>query len=169
MATLATTNSKSSTDLIGGGHSPKLNSTGLHFQAVPRLPECCRQAEAEVICNSRNKIHQTWEQPYSEALYYLYAKIRQRRIMFSPCAPAGDGDGDRDGGDLWPSLDGGALGGVQRVGPLIRRVSLLHAVNLLQQVVDDQPPSSSQQHDPSVITNTGLVDHSDTAYSDNRL
>ena len=54
---------------------------------------------------------------------------------------AGRGDGDGDGGDFWPALDGGALGGVQRVGPLLGGVRLLHAVDLLQQVVDDEPPS----------------------------
>ena len=35
----------------------------------PRLPECCRQVEAEVVSKSRNKIPQTWGPPISGALY----------------------------------------------------------------------------------------------------
>ena len=38
-------------------------------KVVPRLRECCRQNQAEVVSNSRNKIHQTWVQPNSIALY----------------------------------------------------------------------------------------------------
>ena len=45
--------------------------TGLDYKAVPRLRECCMQVEAEVVSNSRNKIHQTWEWPYSPALYVI--------------------------------------------------------------------------------------------------
>ena len=33
------------------------------------MHECCRQVEAEVVSNSRNKIHQTWGPPFSQALY----------------------------------------------------------------------------------------------------
>ena len=36
---------------------------------VPRLRECCRQGQAEVVSDSRNKIHQTWGPPFSRALY----------------------------------------------------------------------------------------------------
>ena len=43
--------------------------TGLHYKAVPRLRECCRQVEAEVVRKSRNKIHQTKERPYNWALH----------------------------------------------------------------------------------------------------
>ena len=28
---------------------------------VPRLRECCRQGQAEVVSNSRNRIYQTWK------------------------------------------------------------------------------------------------------------
>ena len=44
-------------------------SSGLHYKAVPRLRECWRQVEAEVVSNSRNKSHQTWERPFSGDLY----------------------------------------------------------------------------------------------------
>ena len=30
-------------------------------RVVSRLRECCRQVKAEVVSNSSNKIHQTWE------------------------------------------------------------------------------------------------------------
>ena len=45
--------------------------TGLGQKVVPRLRECCRQSQAEVVSNSRNKIHQTWGPgpPFSRALY----------------------------------------------------------------------------------------------------
>ena len=52
--------------------TPKCNmyaNRGLNYKAVPRLCECCRQVEAKEVSNSRNKIHQTWERPYSGALY----------------------------------------------------------------------------------------------------
>ena len=44
-------------------------STGLGKKAVPRLREWCRQSQAEVVSNSRNKIHQTWGPPIIWALY----------------------------------------------------------------------------------------------------
>ena len=34
------------------------------------MRECCRQSQAEVVSNSRNKIHQTWGPPFSRALYF---------------------------------------------------------------------------------------------------
>ena len=34
------------------------------------LRECCRQSQAEVVSNSRKKIHQTWGPPFSRALYF---------------------------------------------------------------------------------------------------
>ena len=43
-------------------------NTGLDYRAVPILRKCCRQVEAEVVSNSRNKVHQTWECHYSPAL-----------------------------------------------------------------------------------------------------
>ena len=30
------------------------------LKGCPRLRECCRQDQAEVVSKSRNKIHQTW-------------------------------------------------------------------------------------------------------------
>ena len=42
-----------------------LNISTRHYRAAkrkrPRLRECSRQVEAEVVSNSSNKIHQTWE------------------------------------------------------------------------------------------------------------
>ena len=40
---------------------------------VPRLRECCRQTEAEVVSMSMNKIHQTWGPPFNLALYVSLA------------------------------------------------------------------------------------------------
>ena len=44
--------------------------TGLGFKVGPRFGECCRQVEAEVICNSRNKIHRTWPNFLAEPCRY---------------------------------------------------------------------------------------------------
>ena len=44
--------------------------TGLNYMAFPRLRESCRQVEAEVVTNSRNKFCQTWEWPFRDSLYY---------------------------------------------------------------------------------------------------
>ena len=41
----------------------------------PRLRECCRQVEPEVVRKSKNKIHKTWGQPISGALYSYFNKI----------------------------------------------------------------------------------------------
>ena len=46
----------------------KSQYAGLDYKAVPRLRECCRHVEAKVVRISRNKVHQTWERPYSPAL-----------------------------------------------------------------------------------------------------
>ena len=35
---------------------------------VPRLRECCRQSHAEVVSNSKKKIHHTWGPPFSRTL-----------------------------------------------------------------------------------------------------
>ena len=43
-------------------------NTGLQYKAGPRLRECCRQVEGQVVSKRRNKIHQTWEWPCTEAL-----------------------------------------------------------------------------------------------------
>ena len=48
--------------------------TGLSKKVVPRLRECCRQTQAEVVSKSSNKNHQTWELPFSPALYFLFPK-----------------------------------------------------------------------------------------------
>ena len=42
---------------------------GHGLKVVPRLRECCRQSQAEVVSNSRNTIHQTWGPLFSRALY----------------------------------------------------------------------------------------------------
>ena len=42
--------------------------TGNLYKAVPRFRECGMHVEAEEVSNSRNKIHQTWEQPYRDSL-----------------------------------------------------------------------------------------------------
>ena len=42
--------------------------TGLDSKAVSRLREHCRHVEAEVESTRRNKVHQTWERPKSQAL-----------------------------------------------------------------------------------------------------
>ena len=34
---------------------------GLAYKVVPRLREFSKQVEAEVVSNSRSKIHQTWD------------------------------------------------------------------------------------------------------------
>ena len=48
-------------------------NTGLHYKAVPRLQECCRQVEVEVVSISRNKFTKLRnERPFSEALYSVY-------------------------------------------------------------------------------------------------
>ena len=44
-------------------------TTGLGQKVVPRLRECRRQGQTEVVSKSSNKIHQTWGPPFSQALY----------------------------------------------------------------------------------------------------
>ena len=39
------------------------------LKGLARLREYWRQVQAEVVSNSRNKIHQTWQKPSSRALY----------------------------------------------------------------------------------------------------
>ena len=53
----------------GVNDSEKGHNAGNIYEAVPRSQECCRQVEAEVVRNSRNKIHQTWEQPFRGSQY----------------------------------------------------------------------------------------------------
>ena len=50
------------------------------------MRECCRQVEAEVLSNSRNKIHQTWGLPYSGALYTLLSICGV--LLFSAACPS---------------------------------------------------------------------------------
>ena len=38
-------------------------------RVLPRLRECYRQVEAEVVSNSSNEIHQTWEALFWQPLY----------------------------------------------------------------------------------------------------
>ena len=47
---------------------PFSSPTVLHYKAIPRLQECCRKVEGELVGNSRNKILQTWEQPFRDSL-----------------------------------------------------------------------------------------------------
>ena len=47
-----------------------LLTTGNIYKTIPKLQECCRQVETELVSNSRNKIHQTWRRPYSPALNF---------------------------------------------------------------------------------------------------
>ena len=42
--------------------------TGVVKRVLPRLQECARQVEAEVVSNSSNKIHQTWEASFWQPL-----------------------------------------------------------------------------------------------------
>ena len=42
---------------------------GVAKKVGPRLREHHRRVDAEVVSNSSNKIHQTWEPPFSRALY----------------------------------------------------------------------------------------------------
>ena len=37
---------------------------------IPRLRECTGQVEAEMVCNSSSKIHQTWEVLFWRPLYF---------------------------------------------------------------------------------------------------
>ena len=41
------------------------------LKVVPRLRECCSLSQTDVISNSSNKIHQTWQPPFGQALYSL--------------------------------------------------------------------------------------------------
>ena len=55
-----------------GGTEPP--SRGVVQASAKRLrpgcgPECCRQAQAAVVCNSSNKIHQTWPKPSSREFH----------------------------------------------------------------------------------------------------
>ena len=47
----------------------KGRDTGLGLKVVPRLRELCRQGQAGMISNSSNKVHQTWDLPFSRVLY----------------------------------------------------------------------------------------------------
>ena len=49
----------------------------------PRLCECCRQSQAEVISKSRNKIHQTWGPPFTQALYCLPPNALNLTLRYS--------------------------------------------------------------------------------------
>ena len=48
----------------------------------PRLRECCRQVEAELVSKSRNKIHQTWGPPIIGALYLRTTSSSSRDVIF---------------------------------------------------------------------------------------
>ena len=38
---------------------------------MPRLRECCRQSQTEVVSKSSNKIHQTWDHLLAEPALYI--------------------------------------------------------------------------------------------------
>ena len=38
----------------------KVELTVVQYKGATRLRECCRQCQAEVVSNSRDKTHQTW-------------------------------------------------------------------------------------------------------------
>ena len=57
--------------------------TGLGWNVVPRLRECLRQVEAEVVSNSNNKIHQTWESLFWPPLYSIAREIMWPFRMFA--------------------------------------------------------------------------------------
>ena len=60
--------------------------TGVAKRVLPWLRECFRQVEAEVVSNSSNKIHQTWEALFWRPLYIAKGKYflnvqREREII----------------------------------------------------------------------------------------
>ena len=57
-----------------GGTLRRLACTGLGKKVVPRLRECWKQGQAEVISKSSNEIDQTWGAPCGRALYSLEKK-----------------------------------------------------------------------------------------------
>ena len=54
-----------------------INFTGFVKRMLPKLRECSRQVEAEVVRNSSNKIHLTWEALFWRPLYldHTYAIV----------------------------------------------------------------------------------------------
>ena len=57
--------------------------TGVAKRVLPRLRECSRQVEAEVVSNSSNKIHQTWEALFWRPLYWRgKSKERKRNVQW---------------------------------------------------------------------------------------
>ena len=63
----------------------KCITTGVIKRGLPRLLECSREVEAEVVSNSSIKIHQTWEALFWRHLHYGYANmttmIKKNQIM----------------------------------------------------------------------------------------
>ena len=56
---------KSVVEWVGG---IRAQCTGLGSNTIPRLSEFLRQVQAEVVSNSRNKIHKTWGWKFSPPL-----------------------------------------------------------------------------------------------------
>ena len=50
-------------------------TTGVAKIVLPRLRECSGQVEAEVVSNSRNKIHQTWESLFGTPMYTVVSPL----------------------------------------------------------------------------------------------
>ena len=53
-----------------------LSYSGIGQKVDPRLRDCCRQGQSEVVSNNRNKVHQTWGPPYSRALYRILGSVQ---------------------------------------------------------------------------------------------
>ena len=53
---------------------------------LSRLQECSRQVEAEVVSNSRNKLHQTWKALFWRPLYYICLIIDSKDQWFGDSA-----------------------------------------------------------------------------------
>ena len=50
----------------------------------------CKQAQAEVVSNSSNKIHQTWLKPFSKALQIVAKYLATLAKVKNSCLAAGD-------------------------------------------------------------------------------
>ena len=51
--------------MSGHPSAPSSLPTGLGLKVAPRLRECFRQSQAEMVGNRRNKIHRTWGPAFS--------------------------------------------------------------------------------------------------------
>ena len=51
------------------------------YRVVPRLRECCRQSQADVVSMSSNKIHQTWCTDFCSACLSQISKILLKSVQ----------------------------------------------------------------------------------------